>query len=96
MEHEENKKPAVIDMRDSGKLQDMAQRQRLGNILMTVGFVLASAGLLIDMVLNGSSPLKVISVCIMGMAIALAGVNLNRSVIIQREEEKEKKQNKEQ
>lgn len=88
MEHNKKRRIAVIDMRDSGKLQDMAQRQRLGNILMIVGFVLASMGLLIDMVLNGSTPLKVISVCIMGMAIALAGVNLNRDVKIQREEER--------
>lgn len=81
-------KSAVIDMRDSGRLQDMAQRQRTGNILMIVGFVLASTGMLIDMVLNGSNPVKVITVCIMGTAIALAGMNLNRDVKIQREEER--------
>lgn len=81
-------KSAVIDMRDSGRLQDMAQRQRTGNILMIVGFVLASTGMLIDMVLNGSNPIKVITVCIMGTAIALAGMNLNRDVKIQREEER--------
>ena len=86
-------KSAVIDMRDSGRLQDMAQRQRTGNILMIVGFVLASTGMLIDMVLNGSNPIKVITVCIMGTAIALAGVNLNRGVNIQREEERQDNDN---